>query len=168
MLVCINKGASENDDDVENEDEIKVTRVCRFTASIIFYFNTAKSTHIIYKNIKHYHTLVCATYVFMGFTSYGEVWVTEAKNKDTGKEMLKLITCITEDKQGLLWGKSRPKKKKTGRCLRGFGLQLYVYRSLKRRGYMNLEKMYVRTWIWRTEINYLENKNGHGWVQVLK
>ena len=33
---------------------------------------------------------------------------------------------------------------------------------------MNLEKIYVRTLIWRTEINYLENKNGHGWVQVLK
>ena len=37
---------------------------------------------------------------------YGEGWVTEAKNKDTGK-ILKLI--MTEDKQGLVWGKSRPK-----------------------------------------------------------
>ena len=54
MLVCINKGASENDDDDdENEDEIKVTRVCRFTASIIFYFNTAKSTY----NIQKYQAL---------------------------------------------------------------------------------------------------------------
>ena len=56
MLVCINKGASENDDDDdddENEDGIKVTRVCRFTASIIFYFNTAKSTY----NIQKYQAL---------------------------------------------------------------------------------------------------------------
>ena len=53
MLVCINKGASENDDDVENEDEIQVTRVCRFTALIIFYFNTAKSTY----NIQKYQAL---------------------------------------------------------------------------------------------------------------
>ena len=54
MLVCINKGASENDDDDdENEDEIQVTRVCRFTASIIFYFNTAKSTY----NIQKYQAL---------------------------------------------------------------------------------------------------------------
>ena len=30
-----------------------------------------------------------------------------AKNKDTGKEMLRLI--ITKDKQGLAWGKSRLK-----------------------------------------------------------
>ena len=39
---------------------------------------------------------------------YGEGSVTEAKkNKDTGKEMSRLIS--TEDKQGLVWGKSRPK-----------------------------------------------------------
>ena len=54
MLVCINKSAGENDDeDDENEEEIKVTRVCRFTASIIFYFNTAKSTY----NIQKYQAL---------------------------------------------------------------------------------------------------------------
>ena len=33
--------------------------------------------------------------------------MTEAKHKDTGKEMLTLI--ITEGKQGSVWGKSRPK-----------------------------------------------------------
>ena len=52
MLVRINKGASENDDDDENEDEIKVTRVF-FMASIVFYFNTAKSTY----NIQKYQAL---------------------------------------------------------------------------------------------------------------
>ena len=32
---------------------------------------------------------------------------------------------------------------------------------------MNLETIYVCACIWRTEIlNYLENKNGHGWVQL--
>ena len=31
---------------------------------------------------------------------------------------------------------------------------------------MNLEKIFVCTCIWRTEVNYSENKNGHGWVQV--
>ena len=31
---------------------------------------------------------------------------------------------------------------------------------------MNLEKINVCAYIWRTEINYLENKNGHGWVQL--
>ena len=37
MLICIYKSAGENDDeDDENEEEIKVTRVCRFTASIVF------------------------------------------------------------------------------------------------------------------------------------
>ena len=55
--------------------------------------------------------------------------------------MLKLITCITEDKQGLLCGKSRHKN--TGWSLRGFGLQLCVYRS-KKEGYTILRKyMYV-------------------------
>ena len=39
---------------------------------------------------------------------FGDVWVTEAKNKDTGREMLKLI--ITEYEQVLLWGKSVQKK----------------------------------------------------------
>ena len=31
---------------------------------------------------------------------------------------------------------------------------------------MNLEKIYVCAFIWRTEINYLKNENGHGWVQL--
>ena len=31
---------------------------------------------------------------------------------------------------------------------------------------MNLEKIYVCACIKRIEINYLENKNGHGWVQL--
>ena len=31
---------------------------------------------------------------------------------------------------------------------------------------MNLEKLYLCVCIWRTDINYLENKNGHGWVQL--
>ena len=31
---------------------------------------------------------------------------------------------------------------------------------------MNLEKIYVFACIFRTEINYSENKNGHGWVQL--
>ena len=34
--------------------------------------------------------------------AYGERWVTEANNKDAGKEMLKFT--ITEDKQGLVLG----------------------------------------------------------------
>ena len=29
---------------------------------------------------------------------------------------------------------------------------------------MNLEKIYVCAW--RLEINYLENKNGHGWMRL--
>ena len=31
---------------------------------------------------------------------------------------------------------------------------------------MNLEKIYVSACIWRTKINYLENENGHGLVQL--
>ena len=31
---------------------------------------------------------------------------------------------------------------------------------------MNLEKIYACACIKRTEINNLENKNGHGWVQI--
>ena len=31
---------------------------------------------------------------------------------------------------------------------------------------MNLEKIYICAVIRRTEINYSENKNGHGWVQL--
>ena len=97
---------------------------------------------------------------------YGEVWVTEEKNKDTREEMLKLITCITEGIRVLLLGKSRTKI--LGGVYGGLDLCVSGYIAPeKRRGYMNLEKKYVRTWIWRTEINYLE-KTGHGWVQVLK
>ena len=33
---------------------------------------------------------------------------------------------------------------------------------------MNLGKIYVYACVWRTEINYLENKNGHEWVQLLR
>ena len=40
--------------------------------------------------------------------TYGEGWITVAKNKDTGK-MSKLIIFITEDEQGLVWSSSRPK-----------------------------------------------------------
>ena len=31
---------------------------------------------------------------------------------------------------------------------------------------MNIEKIYVCAGVWSTEINYLENKNGHGWLQL--
>ena len=31
---------------------------------------------------------------------------------------------------------------------------------------MNLEKIFVCAYIWRKEINYLQNKNGHGGVQL--
>ena len=31
---------------------------------------------------------------------------------------------------------------------------------------MNLEEIFICACIWRTEINYLENKNGRGWVQL--
>ena len=34
---------------------------------------------------------------------YGEGLVTEDKNKDMGKDMLKFTCIITEDKQGLVW-----------------------------------------------------------------
>ena len=37
----------------------------------------------------------------------GEGWVTDAKNKDTRKDMLTLI--ITGDKQGSVLGRARPK-----------------------------------------------------------
>ena len=33
---------------------------------------------------------------------------------------------------------------------------------------MKLEKIFICACIWRTEIKYLENKNGHGWVQLGK
>ena len=78
--------------------------------------------------------------------------LTETKNKDTGKGMLKLI--ITEDKHGLVWG-YLVKTKNTGRGFRGGGD--YVNHS---------RKIYVCVCIYRTEIRYLENKNGHGWVQL--
>ena len=32
---------------------------------------------------------------------------------------------------------------------------------------VNLKKIYVCACIWRTEINYLENKNGHSWAQLM-
>ena len=42
----------------------------------------------------------------------------------------------------------------------------YVNHSRKKEGDMNLDKIYVCSCISRTEMNYLENKNGHGWVQL--
>ena len=32
--------------------------------------------------------------------------------------------------------------------------------------YINLSKIYLCVRIWSTEINYLENKNGHDWVRL--
>ena len=55
------------------------------------------------------------------------------------------------------------KTKNTGCGLRGGG---YVNHFRKKKGDMNLEKIYVCACIWRIEIKYLENKNGHGWVQL--
>ena len=36
----------------------------------------------------------------------------------------------------------------------------------KKEGDTNIENIYVCTCIWRLEITYLENKNGHGWVRL--
>ena len=75
---------------------------------------------------------------------YREGLVTEAKTKDKG----------TEDKQGLVWFSQDQTYWDT-----------YITPE-KGGGYMNLEEIYVRACIWRTEINYLENKNCYGWVQL--
>ena len=58
---------------------------------------------------------------------YEELWVTEAKNKDAGKELLQII--ITDDKQELAWSYSQDQKYWVG--FKGWG---YVYHSGKRRG----------------------------------
>ena len=65
----------------------------------------------------------------------GEGWVTEAKYKDTGKELLRLI--ITKDKYGW-FGVSQVRKNWIGFKGGGGG---YVSHSRKG-GYMNLQKIY--------------------------
>ena len=68
MLVCINKSASENDDeDDENEDEIKETRVCRFVNGFnCIYLITAKSKEYIY-NLQKYQALPHKHVYFVSF-----------------------------------------------------------------------------------------------------
>ena len=80
------------------------------------------------------------------------VRVTETKNKDTRKETNKGWCGVTESRPKILGVVER----------RGD----YVNHSRKKEGDMNLEKIYVCACIWITEINYLENKNGHVLVQL--
>ena len=107
-------------------------------------------------------TLVCAMSVSWVLRklkrAYGEGWVTETKTKDTGKDILKLI--ITEDKPGLVLGRSRPN------ILGGVWGRGTYFTPEKEARYMSLENIFVYACMWRTEINYLENKNGNGWMHI--
>ena len=44
----------------------------------------------------------------------------------------------------------------------------YIIVQEKGGGYMNRDKIYVCSCIWKTEINYLVNKNGHDWVEGMQ
>ena len=64
------------------------------------------------------------------------------------------------------WCRVTESRPKIPGVVEGEGGGGYVNHFRKKESDMNLEKIYVCTCIWRLEINYLENKNGHGCVQL--